>query len=175
MLKSKKITKSILPKHTKFERQYQILHSLKYIVGAMHFLIFKRVYDVKSVWEKIRNAVNSTPTMVFSVIGDSDSFVPRPWPKTVFQTALVEAAKSGGGRFGRLIFFRKFHSINCKQIIEIAPVALSFSYSRQKPGYCLTERNRRSASWYGMPTQSMEIGNSVSIIIKRRNMTSSDM
>lgn len=38
-----------------------------------------------------------TPTMVFSVIGDSDSFVPRPWPTTLFQTALIEAAKSGGG------------------------------------------------------------------------------
>ncbi|XP_052695504.1 uncharacterized protein LOC128173861 [Crassostrea angulata] len=34
--------------------------------------------------------------MVFSVIGDSDNLVPRPWPKTVFQTALIEAAKSGG-------------------------------------------------------------------------------
>lgn len=39
----------------------------------------------------------STPTMVFSVIGDSDNLVPSPWPKTVFQTALIEAAKSGGG------------------------------------------------------------------------------
>lgn len=51
---------------------------------------------VKEVWNKIQNGVNSTPTMVFSVIGDSDSFVPKPWPKTVFQTALIEAAKSGG-------------------------------------------------------------------------------
>lgn len=42
--------------------------------------------------------VNATPTMVISVIGDSDSFVPRPWPKTVFQTALIEAAKSGRGK-----------------------------------------------------------------------------
>lgn len=40
--------------------------------------------------------VYSSPTMVFSVIGDSGNFVPRPWPKTVFQTALIEAAKSGG-------------------------------------------------------------------------------
>nr|XP_034318676.1 transient receptor potential cation channel subfamily M member 2-like [Crassostrea gigas] len=47
---------------------------------------------------------SSTPTMVFSVIGDSDSFVPRPWPKTVFQTALIEAAKSGGETW---ILFRK--------------------------------------------------------------------
>lgn len=42
--------------------------------------------------------VKATPTMVISVIGDSDSFVPRPWPKTVFQTALIEAAKSGKGK-----------------------------------------------------------------------------
>lgn len=48
----------------------------------------------KQVKEK---EVYSPPTMVFSVIGDSDNFVPRPWPKTVFQTALIEAAKSGGG------------------------------------------------------------------------------
>ena len=53
---------------------------------------------MKNVWEEVKDGVNSTPTMVFSVIGDSDSFVPRPWPKTVFQTALIEAAKSGGGR-----------------------------------------------------------------------------
>nr|XP_022311262.1 uncharacterized protein LOC111116556 [Crassostrea virginica] len=51
---------------------------------------------VKDAWEGIQTAVKSTPTMVFSVIGDSDSFVPRPWPRTVFQTALIEAAKSGG-------------------------------------------------------------------------------
>ncbi|XP_056002346.1 transient receptor potential cation channel subfamily M member 2-like isoform X2 [Ostrea edulis] len=52
--------------------------------------------DVQSSWDNIKENVNSTPTMVFSVIGDSDSFVPRPWAKTVFQTALIEAAKSGG-------------------------------------------------------------------------------
>ncbi|XP_078329891.1 transient receptor potential cation channel subfamily M member 2-like [Crassostrea virginica] len=51
---------------------------------------------VKEVWGKIKAGVKVTPTMVFSVVGDSDSFVPRPWPKTVFQTALIEAAKSGG-------------------------------------------------------------------------------
>ena len=84
--------------------------------------------------------------MTYKRIGDSDSFVPHPWPKTVFQTALIEAAKSGGGRFGRLfvkiisiseksLYMADFYpksSIN-QQIIEIAPVALSFSYSRQKP------------------------------------------
>ena len=64
--------------------------------------------DLKFTWNEITQGVtsnvstsddgNTSPTMVFSVIGDSDSFVPRPWPKTVFQTALIEAAKSGGGR-----------------------------------------------------------------------------
>nr|XP_034319464.1 transient receptor potential cation channel subfamily M member-like 2 [Crassostrea gigas] len=72
------------------------------------------VSEEKNLWDKILEGVNlppnesgndegeakgtvqSSPTMVFSVIGDSDSFVPRPWPKTVFQTALIEAAKSGG-------------------------------------------------------------------------------
>ena len=58
---------------------------------------FQIITDVKDAWEGIQTAVKSTPTMVFSVIGDSDSFVPRPWPRTVFQTALIEAAKSGGG------------------------------------------------------------------------------
>lgn len=64
--------------------------------------------EEKNLWDKIlkgvgngkgdgKGTVQSSPTMVFSVIGDSDSFVPRPWPKTVFQTALIEAAKSGGG------------------------------------------------------------------------------
>lgn len=54
-----------------------------------------------TLWRDIMKIVykddQSTPTMVFSVIGNSDSFVPRPWPKTLFQTALIEAAKSGGG------------------------------------------------------------------------------
>ena len=66
---------------------------------------------MESTWEDIIEAVNSTPTMVFSVIGDSDSFVPRPWPKTVFQTALIEAAKSGGGTLSKLFFIDMFYHI----------------------------------------------------------------
>ncbi|XP_061190312.1 transient receptor potential cation channel subfamily M member 8-like [Saccostrea echinata] len=52
--------------------------------------------DVEKAWTEIGEKVRSTPSMVFSVIGDSDSFVPRPWSKSVFQTALIEAAKSAG-------------------------------------------------------------------------------
>lgn len=51
------------------------------------------------MWEKIKKAFirgRKKPTMVFSVIGDSVSYVPRLWPVTVFQMALIEAAKSGG-------------------------------------------------------------------------------
>ena len=54
--------------------------------------------NVKNTWNKIVDVVKVTSTMVFSVIGDSDCFLPRPWPKTVFQTALIDAAKSGGGK-----------------------------------------------------------------------------
>lgn len=45
----------------------------------------------------MKNKVNSTPSMVFSVIGDSDNLVPKLWPKPMFQKALVEAARAGGG------------------------------------------------------------------------------
>lgn len=62
------------------------------------FLVFEQnISNVRNTWEEIKNEVKVTPTMVFSVIGDSDSFVPRPWPRTVFQTALIDAAKCGGG------------------------------------------------------------------------------
>lgn len=59
--------------------------------------------------------VKATPTMVISVIGDSDSFVPRPWPKTVFQTALIEAAKSGKDTW---ILFRGYASGVSKLIMD---------------------------------------------------------
>lgn len=39
----------------------------------------------------------SKPTLVLSVIGNSNTFVPKQWPKNVFQTALIEAAKSEEG------------------------------------------------------------------------------
>lgn len=52
---------------------------------------------MEQIWNEIIRGVKSTPTMVFSVIGDSKSNVSRPWPTSVFKTALIEAAKSGGG------------------------------------------------------------------------------
>lgn len=50
----------------------------------------------EKLWNDLKREFESTPTMVFSVIGDSESFVPKLWQKDVFQTALVEAAKNGG-------------------------------------------------------------------------------
>lgn len=43
------------------------------------------------------NIKQSKPTLVLSVIGDSNTFVPKQWAKNVFQTALIEAAKSEEG------------------------------------------------------------------------------
>lgn len=50
---------------------------------------------LKEYGDKNVSSKRSRPTMVLSIIGDSDTFVPKPWPKNVFQTALMEAAKSG--------------------------------------------------------------------------------
>lgn len=62
--------------------------------------------EIEEMWKKIQSKVyNSTgnseiskPMMVFSIIGDANSFAPRPWQTIVFQTALIEAAKNGGGK-----------------------------------------------------------------------------
>lgn len=51
------------------------------------------------------NTKQSKPTLVLSVIGDSITVVPKQWPKNVFQTALIEAAKSNEG----MTFFLSFN------------------------------------------------------------------
>lgn len=70
-----------------------------HIINKFYIYIYlcKDLIGVESTWNEIKKAVKSTPTMVFSVIGDSENFVTRAWPTNVFQTALIEAAKSGGG------------------------------------------------------------------------------
>lgn len=59
--------------------------------------------------------VNSTPTMVFSVIGDSDNLVPKLWPKSMFQQALIEAGKTGGGMLFAGIMFMSFINEHVKE------------------------------------------------------------
>lgn len=69
------------------------------------------------MWEKIKKTFirgRKKPTMVFSVIGDSVSYVPRLWPVTVFQMALIEAAKSGG----KILQFEKKNKINNEIITQ---------------------------------------------------------
>lgn len=53
---------------------------------------------------EIFEEVRCKPTMVISVIGDTENYVPTIWPTCVFQTALIEAAKNGGGKFYYLCF-----------------------------------------------------------------------
>ena len=88
------------------------------------FLVFEQnISNVRNTWEEIMNEVKVTPTMVFSVIGDSDSFVPRPWPTTVFQTALIEAAKCGGGMYSENdIWTTIMYWIMKKEIIQLTTV-----------------------------------------------------
>ena len=54
--------------------------------------------DPQTTWKSVTRAKTKCPAVVLSVIGDSDNFMPRPWPRAAFQTALIEAAKSGGGK-----------------------------------------------------------------------------
>lgn len=45
-----------------------------------------------------KNREQNTPTLVLSVIGDSNTLVPNQWPKDVFQEALIETAKCEKGK-----------------------------------------------------------------------------
>lgn len=63
--------------------------------------VYKPSHDKSDIHERSKSQCDirrptPIPSIVFSVIGHSISFFPRPWPKAVFQTALIEAAKSGG-------------------------------------------------------------------------------
>ncbi|XP_078341129.1 transient receptor potential cation channel subfamily M member 2-like isoform X1 [Crassostrea virginica] len=49
------------------------------------------------IWKKLKTEFGRAPKLVLSVIGDSKCFVPRAWPKSVFQRALIEAGRSSGG------------------------------------------------------------------------------
>lgn len=64
--------------------------------------ILRNVYEKKNADENF-DFNQSTPTMVLSVIGDTDNHVPTTWPTSVFQKALIEAARNGGGKL--LILF----------------------------------------------------------------------
>ncbi|XP_062617598.1 transient receptor potential cation channel subfamily M member 2-like [Saccostrea cucullata] len=50
--------------------------------------------QIKSFVTKVYS--KSQPNMIFSVIGDSDNLIPKPWPKSRFQQSLTYAAKAAG-------------------------------------------------------------------------------
>nr|XP_022296613.1 uncharacterized protein LOC111106287 [Crassostrea virginica] len=69
--------------------------------------------DPQTTWESITRAQTKCPAVVLSVIGDSDNFMPHPWPRAAFQTALIEAAKSGGETW---ILYRKSNHVLSKTV-----------------------------------------------------------
>ena len=42
---------------------------------------------------------NKYPRLVLSIIGDSSTFVPKPWLTPVFQLGLIETAKGANSKF----------------------------------------------------------------------------
>lgn len=57
--------------------------------------------------QKGENRKPETPKLVLSVIGDSKSFVPKPWLASVFKQGLIETAKGAKGICSLLIFTGK--------------------------------------------------------------------
>ena len=51
------------------------------------------VTNPEEIWNKYSDHNQKKPWLVISVIGDSNSFVPTTWEKTLFQTSLIETAK----------------------------------------------------------------------------------
>ncbi|KAK3090744.1 hypothetical protein FSP39_014255 [Pinctada imbricata] len=72
--------------------------------------------DLKNLWQCIESKNLPVPKMVFSIIGDSNNFVPKPWKKSVFQKALIDTAQSAGDSW--LIF--RGHKDGVSKIIHDA-------------------------------------------------------
>ena len=57
--------------------------------------------NIKKLKEAIINPSKKDgwhPRLVLSVVGDSSSFVPKPWLTPVFQLGLIETAKGAKGK-----------------------------------------------------------------------------
>ena len=68
------------------------------------------------IWKKLKTEFGRAPKLVLSVIGDSKCFVPRAWPKSVFQRALIEAGRSSGG--GSFVVFVLTSSIQHSSVAK---------------------------------------------------------
>ncbi|XP_061170882.1 uncharacterized protein LOC133180354 [Saccostrea echinata] len=53
--------------------------------------------EAEEIWQILEKTYKKKPKLVLSVVGDSETFVPKVWSRDVFQTALIEAAKYSGG------------------------------------------------------------------------------
>lgn len=56
---------------------------------------------------RYKSEKNKYPRLVLSVVGDSGSFVPKPWLTPVFQLGLIETAKGAKGIF---FYFTRYYS-----------------------------------------------------------------
>lgn len=126
------------------------MNSLKIKVDDAKFGDIEERDSYKSLPESDSNDGNMSPTMVFSVIGDSDSFVPRPWPTTVFQTALIEAAKSGGETW---ILYRGYDD-GLSKIVKDA--YQNYEEMEIKPEKSKTQRHVKLFSLAGNKTSSVK-------------------
>ncbi|XP_056003652.1 transient receptor potential cation channel subfamily M member 2-like [Ostrea edulis] len=102
-------------------------------------------FDFDAVWKKMVDTLyedennKKTPTMVFSVIGDSNSFVPSPWPKAVFQTGLIEAAKDGGDTW--IIYHGKENGLS-KIIRDAYRIYENMEFSTKKKSMGIADKDR---------------------------------
>uniref|UniRef100_K1Q1T2 TRPM SLOG domain-containing protein n=1 Tax=Magallana gigas TaxID=29159 RepID=K1Q1T2_MAGGI len=112
------------------------------------FQITQDLIGVESTWNGIKEAVKSTPTVVFSVIGDSENFISKPWQTNVFQTALIEAARSGGDTW---ILYRGLESGVSKIISDAYRryVNLKCSLKSDSPSLDDVERHIKLISFAG--------------------------
>lgn len=117
------------------------------------FQITQDLIGVESTWNGIKEAVKSTPTMVFSVIGDSENFISKPWQTNVFQTALIEAARSGGDTW---ILYRGLESGVSKIISDAYRryVNLKCSLKSDSPSLDDVQRHIKLISFAGRQVQT---------------------
>ena len=90
-------------------------HDYRFIKHYIKILQTKEEW-IKQTWTALTEEGSKTPKMVFSVFGDSESFVPKPWSKSVLQKALMDAARCSGGNLFYIVFSVDWLSIHKNKV-----------------------------------------------------------